>query len=180
MALRRGEAFLWGSRFVFPSTESEDATKEFDRYVDAGCALRSVGTKLRGRTRKGSVSKMALIVATKQDGSVKRRVVVDLRRSGADRNSVCPERIALPRAADAIRDLQMLGSVRSGAMAGDGGCLHALVGAFTVTRSTRKRAAPVADWRRQRILQGLPSSRLFIPQVYLDYPLCCLCARADK
>ena len=55
---------------------------------------------LRERTRE-ALSKMALIFKTQQDGSVKRRIIVDLRSSGA--NS-----IALLRAADAIRDLRCL------------------------------------------------------------------------
>ena len=86
---------------------------------------------------QGLVSKVSLIVVTKQDGTNKRRVIVDLRSSCA--HSVCPERIVSPWAADAIRDLRC--RVR-----GLLGCLHALTGrplesAVTVTRSSTRRAA---------------------------------------
>ena len=43
-----------------------------------------------------------------RDGTVKRRIIVDLRRSGANSKSVCPERIILPRISDAIQDLRQL------------------------------------------------------------------------
>ena len=45
----------------------------------------------------GSISKMAIILKTKEDGSIKRRIIVDLRRSGANSRPVAPQRIVLPR-----------------------------------------------------------------------------------
>ena len=47
---------------------------------------------------------MALVVKTKQDGSVN---IVDLSWSSATK-SVCPKRTAPPRVADAIRELRCL------------------------------------------------------------------------
>ena len=45
---------------------------------------------------------------SKQDGTVRRRIIVDLRRSGANSKSVFPERIILQRISDAIQDLRQL------------------------------------------------------------------------
>eukprot|EP00969_Alexandrium_andersonii_P111855 4940245-Alexandrium_andersonii.AAC.1 len=49
----------------------------------------------------GTVSKVALILKTKADGSTKRRLVVDLRRSGGNALARAPQRIVLPRIVDA-------------------------------------------------------------------------------
>ena len=46
------------------------------------------------------VSKLGLIVKPKADGTVKRRIIVDALRSGANKKARCPERILLPRALD--------------------------------------------------------------------------------
>eukprot|EP00972_Heterocapsa_arctica_P047952 7074536-Heterocapsa_arctica.AAC.1 len=45
---------------------------------------------------------MALIVKTRADGVVKRRLIVDLRRSGVNAKATAPERIVLPRIQDAV------------------------------------------------------------------------------
>ena len=46
------------------------------------------------------MSKLGLIVKPKADGTVKRRIIVDALRSGANKKARCPERILLPRALD--------------------------------------------------------------------------------
>lgn len=51
---------------------------------------------------------MALIVKHKRDGSKKRRIIVDLRRSGANSRSLCPERIVLPRPSEITADARKL------------------------------------------------------------------------
>ena len=59
----------------------------------------------------GVVSKQALLVKkkiTKDEVVIKRRVVVDLRRSGANTKSVIPQRIVLPRPIDVINDVRNL------------------------------------------------------------------------
>jgi hypothetical protein len=52
---------------------------------------------------RGTVSRLALILKTKADGSIKRRVVVDLLRSGGNGRTVTPERIVLPRVVDVTK-----------------------------------------------------------------------------
>jgi hypothetical protein len=55
---------------------------------------------------KPVVSKLGLIVKEKQDGTKKRRVIVDALRSGANQQAACPERIVLPRPDDVQRMLE--------------------------------------------------------------------------
>eukprot|EP00972_Heterocapsa_arctica_P075997 11208047-Heterocapsa_arctica.AAC.1 len=49
----------------------------------------------------GTISKMALLIKERDDGSRKLRLVVDLRRSGANALALVPERPVLPRLSDA-------------------------------------------------------------------------------
>ena len=49
-----------------------------------------------------TVSKLALILKTKEDGSVKKRIVIDLRRSLGNSKAVLPERLILPRPHDCV------------------------------------------------------------------------------
>ena len=79
-----------------------------ERYLAAGYGIEVEWSKAMGKDPLGSISKMALIVKAKQDGTVNRRIIVDLRRSGANSKSVCPEPIILPRISDAIQDLRQL------------------------------------------------------------------------
>ena len=51
----------------------------------------------------GTVSKLGLILKEKEDGTMKRRIIIDLRRSGGNSKSALPERLTLPRPVDAVR-----------------------------------------------------------------------------
>ena len=77
----------------------EDAKIELDRYVAAGYGRVVPGQTVIEHYGDGSISKMAIILKTKEDGSVKRRIIVDLRRSGANSRSKAPQRMVLPRCA---------------------------------------------------------------------------------
>ena len=77
--------------------QREDAAIEIERYIKKGYAVRKNWDWVQKEFGSGTCSRMALIVKSKPDGSTKRRVVIDLKRSsGNDRASV-PERIILPR-----------------------------------------------------------------------------------
>ena len=80
--------------------QPEDAELEVKRLVEAGFAIVVKKEDARKRFGKGTVSRLALIVKEKPDGSRKRRVIVDMLRSGGNARATCPERIVLPRIAD--------------------------------------------------------------------------------
>ena len=48
-------------------------------------------------------SRMAMLCKTRKDGTVKRRLISDCRRSGVNSRAKLPERLVLPRVADAVR-----------------------------------------------------------------------------
>lgn len=52
---------------------------------------------------KGTMSKLALILKTKDDGTKKARIILDMRRSGGNSRCRVPERITLPRATDVVK-----------------------------------------------------------------------------
>lgn len=84
----------------------EDAEIEIDRYQKEGYLVRISRQEAMHRFKNGAISKMALVVKTKETGEVKRRVVIDLRRSGGNSKSRLPEKLVLPRVVDAIRTLR--------------------------------------------------------------------------
>ena len=80
--------------------QPEDAEVEVERLVKAGFVVVVSKEEACRRFGSGTVSRLALIVKDKPDGSRKRRVIVDMRRSGGNDRATCPERIILPRIAD--------------------------------------------------------------------------------
>ena len=84
------------------------AEKEVQRYLAAGYGIEVEGCKAMEKDPQGPIAKMALIVKFKQGGMVKRRIIVDPRRSGASSKPVCPVRIISPRIPDACQNLRQL------------------------------------------------------------------------
>ena len=78
----------------------DDAEIEVRRYVEAGFAILLPWEEVKARFDQGTVSKLALFIKEKPEGGVKRRVVVDLLRSGGNSRTTTPERIVLPRIQD--------------------------------------------------------------------------------
>ena len=103
------EMLKWTKNYASVRDQAEDASIEIQRYVDQGYALRVpwkwVESTLGG---SGTVSKMALILKEKSDGSVKRRIILDLRRSLGNERSKVSERIVLPRIQDVVSSLREL------------------------------------------------------------------------
>ena len=56
----------------------------------------------------GTVSRPGLIVKVKDTGEVKRRIIIDLRRSGGNSKSTLPEKLILPRPVDATRMMKAI------------------------------------------------------------------------
>lgn len=81
----------------------EDAEIEVQRYVEKGFAILMDWEEVQSHFDRGTVSRLALILKTKADGSIKRRVVVDLLHSGGNGRTVTPERIVLPRVVDVTK-----------------------------------------------------------------------------
>lgn len=81
----------------------EDAEIEVQRYVEKGFAILMDWEEVQAYFDKGTVSRLALVLKTKPDGSIKRRVVVDLLRPGGNSRTTTPERIVLPRIVDVTR-----------------------------------------------------------------------------
>ncbi len=91
-------------------TEQPDQAKiEIERNIEKGFVVRMTWEEASRRFGAGTCSKLALILKEKPDGTTKRRLILDMRRSGGNDRAVIPERIVLPRLADIVtmlRDLQ--------------------------------------------------------------------------
>ena len=93
----------WGEMKNYKSFSDnlKDSTVEMDRLVEKGYVKKLTLQQAEHYFTSPVVSKLRLIVKEKLDGTKKRRVIVDARRSGANHRAVCPERIiVLPRPED--------------------------------------------------------------------------------
>ena len=84
----------------------QDADIEIERYVKEGYVTRMPKEMGMERYKGGTVSRLGLIVKEKEGGEKKRRVVIDLRRSGGNGKSRLPEKLVLPRPQDVIQMLK--------------------------------------------------------------------------
>ena len=79
---KEAQAFCTGFKnFTSFHEDVEEAKKELERLKEVGYSIEIKWDQVVRNDAQGNVSKMALIVKTKQNGSVKRRIIVDLRRS---------------------------------------------------------------------------------------------------
>ena len=67
----------------------------------------------------GTISRLGLIVKQKPEG-VKRRIILDLRRSGGNRKAVLPEKLVLPRPRDAVAMMRDVYNQRRGCGSDEG------------------------------------------------------------
>ena len=82
--------------------QRDDAEVEIDRYLEKGFAKERPWDWIKDNYKSGTLSKLALIVKDKPGGGKKRRVVIDMRRSGGNARAIISERITLPRANDVV------------------------------------------------------------------------------
>ena len=82
---------------------AEDAAIEVERLVEANFAKVINKQRAVEKFGEGTVSRIALLVKQKEDLTVKRRIIVDMRRSGGNDRATCPERIILPRIQDVTK-----------------------------------------------------------------------------
>ena len=88
------------------TTQQGEASIELDRYVEKGFAKRRSWKEVEAKYGAGTCSKMALILKEKEDGSTKRRLVIDLKRSQGNARCKVNERIILPRLDDVVKMAQ--------------------------------------------------------------------------
>eukprot|EP00435_Cladocopium_sp_Y103_P060931 s1398_g22.t1 len=81
----------------------EEAEIELDRYEKLGYLRRLSVDEAKAQFDGGTVSKLGLVLKTKENGEKKRRIVIDLRRSGGNGKSRLPERLTLPHLIDALK-----------------------------------------------------------------------------
>ena len=80
-----------------------EAEIELSRYEQAGYLKRIRKKEALHKHGAGTISRLGLILKTKEDGSLKRRIVIDLKRSSGNAKATLSERLVLPRAKDAVR-----------------------------------------------------------------------------
>ena len=83
----------------------EESRKELDRLIQTG-HLEPLGSwdEVTSKWPGAKATKLATLVKTKADGSLKVRFIADMRRSGVNGMVHLEEKIALPRGSDLVRD----------------------------------------------------------------------------
>ena len=89
-------------------TQKDEATIEVDRYVHKGFVKVLPLETIHERFPEGTASRLALILKQKADGSTKRRIVIDMRRSKGNERARVGERIILPWAQDIVTSLRVM------------------------------------------------------------------------
>ena len=163
------ETQAWEARQNYGSFTANpgDSEEEMNRPIELGYVVKISEEQAQSYFTAPVISKLGLLVKPRADGSVKRRVIVDALRSGANRRARCPERIVLPRPQDVYtmaadlkaQEPQLLewyrgqGPPNQGMGRRTGGgrfdrCLYPLCGP-----PGRTRAVPVTGGRRQELLR---------------------------
>ena len=86
----------------------EGAELELSRYEKERYMRRVPEEEAEGLAKGGTVSRLGMVVKEKESGEIKRRIVIDLRRSGGNFKSKLPEKLILPRLVDFIKGLKDL------------------------------------------------------------------------
>ena len=94
--------------YVSVENQKADAGIEVERYEEKGFCKILPWEVLHLNFPVGTASKLALILKQKPDGTTKRRIVIDLRRSGGNSRAEIPERIVLPRACDVVQSARFM------------------------------------------------------------------------
>ena len=85
-----------------------DAKEEVKRVIDLGYAVKLTRDEANTHFSRGTVSKLAIIVKTRASGSKKRRLIIDLRRSGGNSKAKLKEKIILSKAMDAVETIRAM------------------------------------------------------------------------
>ena len=90
--------------------QPEEARIEIERNIEKGFVIRMSWEEATRRFGAGTCSKLALILKEKPDGTTKRQLILDMKRSGGNDRACITERIVLPRLADIVSMLRDLHS----------------------------------------------------------------------
>eukprot|EP00435_Cladocopium_sp_Y103_P001861 s2500_g1.t1 len=90
----------------------DDTKVEVDRLEDLGFLVKITENTVRQEFPRGTISKLAIIVKERPDKSKKRRLIIDLRRSGGNAKARLEEKLILPRAVDAIGTLRQMAQLQ--------------------------------------------------------------------
>eukprot|EP00435_Cladocopium_sp_Y103_P022748 s4373_g5.t1 len=89
-----------GTCGIFPKNHADTMVEA--RYENLGYVTRVSSREVDDTMPRKTVSRLGLIVKEKPTGEIKRRIVIDLRRSGGNDKSSLPEKLVLPRPKDAV------------------------------------------------------------------------------
>ena len=96
--------------------EPEHAAAEVQRYLEKGFAFEAKNEWVVERFKQGTVSRLALLIKEKDNGEIKRRVIIDLKRSGGNARCRLQERLVLPRVCDVVESLRYMRAFRADMM----------------------------------------------------------------
>ena len=113
--LERGELLNYTS----VQDNVDEAKVELDRYRQAGYMVDVPKAIVQHEMTHGTISKLGLIIKEKPEG-VKRRIILDLRRSGGNRKAQLPEKLVLPRPKDALETIRSVYTMRKAHGGGEG------------------------------------------------------------
>ena len=106
----------------------KDAEIEISRYREKKFVMEIKKDEGLRRFGGGTLSRLGLVLKTKESGEVKRRIVIDLKRSGGNRKSHLPERLVLPRPYDVVSMARrMVASSEERGRREDKGCEFVLI-----------------------------------------------------
>ena len=103
------------SNYVSVKENQEDARIEVERIGKKGFAVPVKRAEVEREFSQGTISRLALIVKERPDKTKKRRLIIDLRRSGGNSKAFLPEKLVLPRAMDGVGTLRALHAQRADA-----------------------------------------------------------------
>ena len=103
------EQLRWTRNYSSVREQQGEANIEIQRYIERGYAVRTSWKWIEETLGPvGTVSKMALILKEKEDGTVQRRIILNMRRSQGNLRAQVDERIVLPRIQDVVGSLREL------------------------------------------------------------------------
>ena len=93
------------------TADVENAKVELHRYEREGYVRTIPKDMVQKEMGGGTISRLGLIVKEKAEG-IKRRIIIDLRRSGGNLKASLPEKLVLPRPRDAVESIRNVFSLR--------------------------------------------------------------------
>eukprot|EP00435_Cladocopium_sp_Y103_P009859 s2919_g2.t1 len=86
----------------------EDTKVEVSRLEELGFLVKVDRREVERSFSQGTISRLAIIVKERPDKTKKRRLIIDLRRSGGNSKARLREKLVLPRACDAIHMIKQM------------------------------------------------------------------------